>query len=34
MGVWKAIGSRREDFKNRMLFRVGNGQRVKFWEDR
>lgn len=32
VGVWKVI-SRWEGFKNRMVFRIGNRQRIKSWEN-
>ena len=32
--VWKAIRNGWEDFKVRMRFKVGSGNRVKFWNDR
>ena len=34
MGVWKAIKNGWEDLKVRMRFKVGSGNRVKFWKDR
>ena len=34
MGMWKGIRSRQEDFKSRMIFRVGNEKKVKFWMDK
>lgn len=32
--LWKAIRNGWEVVSNRMGFKVGNGQRVKFWNDR
>ena len=34
VGVWKAIKNGWEDLKVRMRFKVGSGNRVKFWKDR
>ena len=34
VGVWKAIRNDWEDLKVRMRFKVGSGNRVKFWKDR
>ena len=34
VGVWKAIRNGWEDLKVRMHFKVGSGNRVKFWKDR
>lgn len=33
MGVWKAIISRWVGFKTKVVIRLGNGLRVKFWMD-
>ena len=32
--LWKAISSLYEDFYQRVSFKVGKGDKVRFWEDR
>ena len=34
MGVWKTIKNGWEDFKDKISFKVGSGNRVKFWKDK
>ena len=34
VGLWKAIWNGWKEFNNRVVFRVGNGRRVRFWNDR
>ena len=34
VGLWKAIQSWWKGFNNRVGFRVGNGRRVRFWQER
>lgn len=32
-GMWKAILKHREFFQKHIAFKLGNGQRIRFWED-
>ena len=34
MGLWKVIWNGWKEFNNRVVFRVGNGRRVRFCKDR
>ena len=34
VGLWKAIRQGWKDFNKRIVFRVGNGRRVRFWKDK
>ena len=34
MGLWKAIDNGWKEFNNMVVFRVGNGRRVRFWKGR
>lgn len=33
-GLWKGIMSNKDVFEGKLMFKVGKGSRVRFWEDR
>ena len=34
VGLWKAIQSKWKAFNKKVGFRVGNGRKVRFWQDK